>query len=202
MKNILIIYFVSIFSFAIAQPYITSTVQVNNTCTTCCNSTISFTINGYSCPSFPPVQVGIQSISSGTTILWGASNLSNVCNGTYTVIIDFLGNSTCGAFVACSLYYPVTTSIISNEETSVHFFVYPNPANDILNISFDLETEFTKVEIFNNLGQLIREQEISLKNRNASINTDQLPNGVYLLNLKSEVLKNSTTVGKRFVIAK
>jgi hypothetical protein len=81
------------------------------------------------------------------------------------------------------------------------FTVYPNPTNGILNISFkvDFEKEFTTIEILNNLGQVIREEEILFKNKNAAIKTSELPSGVYLLNLKSV---NSQTVSKRFVIAR
>jgi hypothetical protein len=79
--------------------------------------------------------------------------------------------------------------------------VFPNPANDILNVNlnFDLGITFSKIEITNNLGQIIREEDINFKNKTTTINTTELPNGVYLLNLKGE---NSTIVSKRFTITK
>ncbi len=79
--------------------------------------------------------------------------------------------------------------------------VFPNPASDIINISFniDLEKEFTRIEILNNLGQIIREEEVSFKTKYASVKTNDLPSGVYLLNLKSA---SSVSVSKRFVIAR
>jgi hypothetical protein len=79
--------------------------------------------------------------------------------------------------------------------------VFPNPATDNLNITlnFDLEKEFTKIEILNSLGQLIREEEIVFKNKNAAIKTSDLPNGVYLLNLRGD---NSFSVVKRFTVAR
>lgn len=79
--------------------------------------------------------------------------------------------------------------------------VFPNPASDNLNISlnFDLGIKFSKIEIINNLGQLIREEEINFKNKTTSINTTELPNGVYLLNLKVEYSKIAS---KRFTITK
>jgi hypothetical protein len=82
-----------------------------------------------------------------------------------------------------------------------NFNLFPIPAKDELNIgfNFDLDNEFTKIEILNNLGQIIREEEIVFKNKGASVKTNDLPNGVYLLNLKSA---NSLSVSKRFVIAR
>ncbi len=78
--------------------------------------------------------------------------------------------------------------------------LYPNPVNDILNIELDRtnEEEF-KLKIFNNLGQLIKEEEIVFKEKTVSIKTGDLKNGVYLLTLKST---KSASVSKRFVIAK
>jgi hypothetical protein len=73
--------------------------------------------------------------------------------------------------------------------------VFPNPASDFLNISFNLKENelFSRISIFNNLGQLIREEDL----KNNSINIKDLPNGVYILNFYSDKLGS---VIKRFVI--
>lgn len=85
--------------------------------------------------------------------------------------------------------------IRSNSLENENLILYPNPASDELNISFNAQTkiDFNKVLIYNSFGQLIREEEISFKNNSASINTTNLPNGVYYLNLNG--------INKRFVIA-
>ena len=73
--------------------------------------------------------------------------------------------------------------------------VFPNPATDNLNITlnFDLEKEFTKIEIFNSLGQLIREEEIVFKNNRTTIKLNDLSNGVYLLKLSSRGTRDLNT---------
>ncbi len=53
------------------------------------------------------------------------------------------------------------------------------------------------MQILNNLGQLIREEEIIFKDRNTCVNTKELANGIYLLHLKTA---NGISISKRFVI--
>ena len=92
--------------------------------------------------------------------------------------------------------------------------IYPNPANEILNIEFvtlsGVDTRNTNYSILNSLGQVIKEEEINFKNKNASIKTDDLANGVYHLALRhtSTPLSagaqgdNTVSVSKRFVISR
>jgi hypothetical protein len=77
--------------------------------------------------------------------------------------------------------------------------LFPNPAQDILQMQFtvDVENEFKTIIIYNKLGQLLREEDLIFKNKTASIKTDDLENGVYVLKLHGT---NLQTVSKRFVI--
>ena len=77
--------------------------------------------------------------------------------------------------------------------------LFPNPAQDILQLQFtiDVENEFKTISIYNKLGQLLREEDLIFKNKTASIKTDDLRNGVYVLKLHGKSLQ---TVSKRFVI--
>ena len=101
---------------------------------------------------------------------------------------------------------------LSGVENSVK--IYPNPANEILTIEFvtlsGVEASNTKYSIINSLGQIIREEEIDLKNNTAEINTRELANGVYVFALRyiSTPLNAgaqgdiSVKVNKRFVISR
>jgi hypothetical protein len=101
----------------------------------------------------------------------------------------------------------------SGVENSVK--IYPNPASEILNVELEIlngtsTRSVTKIQIINSLGQIIREEEIDLKNNTAVINTRQLANGVYVFALQhtSTPLSagaqgdNSVKVNKRFVISR
>ena len=80
--------------------------------------------------------------------------------------------------------------------------IYPNPANEILTIEFvtlsGVEANNTTYSIVNSLGQIVREEEILFKNRNAIIKVNDLPNGIYILNIKYL----DSIINKKIVIAK
>ncbi|MBA3681559.1 MAG: T9SS type A sorting domain-containing protein [Bacteroidetes bacterium] len=97
----------------------------------------------------------------------------------------------------CNYYYIPTAIKEYLSETQIQ--VYPNPANDVLNlISGDISNQTVKYQILNNFGQIIISEEIVLKDRTALINTSNLLEGVYNLKIKS----NTGNSSKRFVIAR
>lgn len=199
MRKIILFYCLCFFCCVVhSQPYITSTVQINNPppCTLCCNGSVSFAVNGFSC-ALGPFQVGIQSATSGTMITWNSGALYNLCNGTYTVYIDFLGGPTCGAFLVCYPIYLSATKLNEKLETNSGLVkLFPNPASDELNITINAKTntDLDHLIIYNAIGQIIREEEFILTNNSVSINTTDLPNGVYYLGLNG--------INKRFIITK
>ncbi len=86
-----------------------------------------------------------------------------------------------------------------NEESLVNrenISIYPNPADDELNILFNAQAinDLSQILIYNSIGQLVGEEEINLKNNSGSVSTTDLPNGLYHLTFKG--------VNKRFIIAR
>jgi hypothetical protein len=80
--------------------------------------------------------------------------------------------------------------------------LFPNPVNENLELRINNEElikDFKTLSIYNNLGQMIKEQDFIFENKKVIVKTVDLSNGVYLLQLKSE---NSETVYKRFVISR
>ena len=134
----------------------------------------------------PPYYIG-YSIAQFGTWMYLISDPATNCTGTIT----------------CGIIINNGTGIFDNYLDEVRINTFPNPTQDELSISFnfeDAEIQSGKVQILNNIGQIIREEEISFKNKNATINTNDLPNGVYFLNLKN---KNSLiNSSKRFIISK
>jgi hypothetical protein len=93
--------------------------------------------------------------------------------------------------------------------------IYPNPTDGMLNVEIEeLKIEDYKLKIYDAIGQLIREEEITFKENKTTINTKELANGVYVLRLSSLGTRNLNTnpsyrqddnqliVSKRFVIAR
>ncbi|HRD38940.1 MAG TPA: T9SS type A sorting domain-containing protein, partial [Bacteroidia bacterium] len=72
---------------------------------------------------------------------------------------------------------------------------------NVVNIQLNLQMDapFNKYQLYNNLGQLIREEELSFKNHIATITFEDLANGVYFISISN--LQNET-ITKKLVIAK
>jgi len=78
--------------------------------------------------------------------------------------------------------------------------LFPTPAKDHIELSIANEEwikGFNKISIHNNLGQLMREEEIQFKDNRIIIKTDDLPKGVYSLRIKNNT---NETITKRFII--
>jgi len=83
-----------------------------------------------------------------------------------------------------------------NEELKI----YPNPADDVLNIECKSVKNNKKLVliILNSLGEIIREEEIVFKENAARIKTIDLLNGVYFLQLKGK----EGTASRKFLIGR
>lgn len=108
--------------------------------------------------------------------------------------IDLVGiyNRTLTAEEAAQLGAPGTVSGIKDIQKS-SIKLYPNPANDILNISVEHASE---LEIINASGQVV--ESIFIKDANTSINVSHLKSGIYFV----KVIDNAGNVGTQKLIIK
>lgn len=71
----------------------------------------------------------------------------------------------------------------------IDFSVYPNPAKDELNISLAGNNQLTQLEVLNNLGQIVKDNNNinynSFSSNKASVNLEGLPSGIYYIKLKT-----------------
>jgi hypothetical protein len=70
-------------------------------------------------------------------------------------------------------FWKLPTLITKTENTSTSLSIYPNPANDYITISNQLD--LAKIEIFNVMGQPVKQ----ISNPGSQIPVRDLPNGVY-----------------------
>ncbi len=71
-----------------------------------------------------------------------------------------------------------STTGINDSRASTDFRVYPNPAANTLNILFPKNEEY-KISLINTLGQVV------LQTQSREIDVKNIPNGIYILHLKS-----------------
>ncbi len=79
--------------------------------------------------------------------------------------------------------------------------VYPNPASDVVNVSYFLQDrQDVEISLSNAMGSVIETSATSsnMGNNSAMINTSDLSNGVYFINLKS----GEDVITKKFMIAR
>ena len=71
--------------------------------------------------------------------------------------------------------------------------MFPNPANDFLNIQFarSVSIKSATVEIIDVVGKTIFSQSINQPNEIFSINTANLAKGIYIINIQTEGQNNS-----------
>jgi hypothetical protein len=73
---------------------------------------------------------------------------------------------------------------MNEEKTDVEITVYPNPANDLVNISYNLkENQVGKIQMYDIAGALVLEQSLNSKNNLSIINTNKLNSGIYLYHI-------------------
>ena len=84
---------------------------------------------------------------------------------------------------------PVIVSVENNNQIEVG--IYPNPAQNQINISTKEMENLTSIALYSSQGQMIRK----FKNNEQSINVSDLPRGHYILKIQS-----TTNVGTKKVI--
>jgi hypothetical protein len=78
-----------------------------------------------------------------------------------------------------------TTLATTNAAIDRSLMVYPNPAKEQLNISFDA-AEGANVTLSNVVGNKVYSTSTTAGSSNISVNTSELPSGMYILNVATE----------------
>ena len=130
--------------------------------------------------------------------------------GTYKVVIEIMGYEQAFYWITIGpdnpeetgLNFEVNESFISTgiEEVvqNATFLLYPNPANDRLNVQFDMkkaaQVQFSIRDI---TGRVVEQMEMNLPTgvQHVDFQVDNYPAGLYLLNIQTE----GGTIAKKFI---
>lgn len=122
---------------------------------------------------------------------------ANSNDGTSIITYTFFDNNNPNDSVQVTVKHVIGQTGI-NEEFVINSIsdVYPNPATDVINIDYDVNTN-SSLKIYNLIGSEIKSVVLSNTGSKASVNVADLVNGVYFYSFtsKSKVLKQG-----RFVI--
>lgn len=80
----------------------------------------------------------------------------------------------------------ITINVDKIENIEQYIKIYPNPVADNLNLEIDhnLDADNINVSVFNVQGQLLHQQELERGTTNATIPTQNLPSGVYFVQIQ------------------
>jgi hypothetical protein len=88
---------------------------------------------------------------------------------------------------------------IEEYAASAKMSVFPNPASDVLNVSYDVnELTNTKFELVSVLGNTVFQKELNSKSGTINLNISKLPRGIYFYSIKGANGKSILT--KKLVI--
>ena len=83
--------------------------------------------------------------------------------------------------------FPDLVSI--NEADKTPFSIYPNPANDVVNIDLEENKEWDRLQLIDVSGKVVIDKNIT--SNSITLNTSELDRGVYFINLIGEQKKES-----------
>ncbi len=121
--------------------------------------------------------------------------------GTFMATYSYTDTNNCSAAANTNIIVSNCTGINELGMNSNNINLYPQPAEDLININFNYTNEKSiSIFVYDLNGKIILVNEkIELKNNTAKFNTSSFSNGIYILQIKY-ALGNS--VSKRLVIAK
>lgn len=92
-------------------------------------------------------------------------------------------------------------SVADNINNSVFLNIYPNPANETVNINYKLpeNSKQAVANIYNMMGKKVGSYDINNKYGTLRIDLSNLPNGLYFFNI---IVNNNTIARKKLVIIK
>jgi hypothetical protein len=118
-------------------------------------------------------------------------------SGAYTTLINLTDNN--GAFPQNGSLLEVKniTSGITKIVNKSKFMLYPNPATNMVNLSFDNQaTEQAEIQIFNIIGKEVISENATVGNgKVVSINVEMLSPGMYFV----KVITNNNMYVEKFI---
>ena len=108
-------------------------------------------------------------------------------NSTYPYVVGptFYGNVTGGKVTSVNETTTTYTLGLSEFEANLNLKIYPNPAQDFIAIQSNMIQDNMKVEMLNELGQIVKTAEILQGSTLTIIETDSIYNGIYFVKISN-----------------
>jgi hypothetical protein len=146
---------------------------------------LAFTLNGQ-VKQEVIASAGGYNVNGGLSISWtlGETIIPTFTNGNLTLSHGFQQQL-------------IVTAIEENIDIAVNIKIYPNPASDIVNISFEEPVDGEiNLTILDSQGKLVKRDVIESAMTEKQINLQELPAGIYYLRMNKGKLVNVYKVVK------
>lgn len=148
------------------------------------------------CPTFPNNDYTCTNTANGAMFMNYMDYVDDTCMAMFTADQKtIMQNTLSGPRLSLLTSNGCATLGLSNLEAIKAIAVYPNPVSQYFMVTSP-QLSIDKVEIFNNLGQLVKTQKLTQTNN--IINIEELESGAYYLRIYNEgkVLKSDKIIKK------
>lgn len=151
------------------NPNATVTASSSQPSVLCIGQTATLTGNGASTYTWNP-----------GSITGSAVAVTPTANTTYTV--NGLNSFGCPGATTITQVVQSCTGVMQLNNANLQLKLYPNPTNGIFTIELSSINASTTLEIYNAIGQLVMSSELT--SYSATVNTDQMTKGIYIVRVK------------------
>jgi len=108
-------------------------------------------------------------------------NLKGVSSGTHMVTVNLADLSLNSRAITFVINKPSTTAVqnVTSPESST--ILYPNPANNELNVVYDANADVKNIAVYNVIGKVMTVYRVS--GNSANLNIESIPSGIYFVRL-------------------
>lgn len=117
-----------------------------------------------------------------------------VGTATYRYVVYDVDNVNDSIYI--DMVYHIGTVGVNEYENDALSSVYPNPANNEINITMNTAIEDARFEIYSMVGTKVVNNQFAISGGKVSIDVSDLPNGVYMLT------ETQSQITRRFIISR
>ncbi|HOZ75981.1 MAG TPA: M43 family zinc metalloprotease [Flavobacterium sp.] len=151
----------------------------------------------FNCPSFPSNANACTNTTNGSMFMNYMDYVNDACMAFFTAgQKTIMQNTLAGPRLSLLTSNGCATLGLSDFEAMNAISVYPNPVSQYFMITSP-QSQIDEVEIFNNIGQLVKTQKLTSQTNNV-VNIDGLASGTYYLRIYNEgkLLKSDKIIKK------
>ncbi|MEZ5017963.1 MAG: T9SS type A sorting domain-containing protein [Flavipsychrobacter sp.] len=108
---------------------------------------------------------------------------STIIPGTYYITVNMKEKGGTYNKNVTFIFSKWTTSVGNINQASDRVNIYPNPANNVINVQFGKYKNIENVSIYNLVGRKMASYNVSSNSSEAKLNIEKIPTGVYFIRL-------------------